>query len=222
MTTMEDHAIIGRRDRGILTPAGLKGKRIGVSMGTTTQFFLDAFLNRQRLAPGDVTVVNLAPRELAEALAVGEIDAAVMYQPFLDTSATALADQAVVFSGDAVYDVLFAIAATRDYVAARQKTLEKILRATIRGARFCKDTPGAAIEALAAIMKTDPAIVKRIWPSYQFEVSLRQGLLLTLEDEARWAIKNKLTAATKVPNYLDALALEPLQAVAPSAVTVVH
>src|SRR6266700_495164 len=86
IATMEDHAIIGRRDRGIGTPASLKGKRIGVSLGTTTQFFLDAFLNRQKLSPTDVTVINLPPAELRDTLARGDIDAVVLYQPFLNMS----------------------------------------------------------------------------------------------------------------------------------------
>jgi len=222
MTTMEDHAIVGRKDRGIVTPASLKGKRIGVSIGTTTQFFLDAFLNRQTLSPTDVSVIDLTPQELIEKLSHGDIDAGVLYQPFLNMTAVALGNEAVIFSGEAVYDVLFALAGAHDYVIAHQRTLEKVLRATIRGAQFCKTTPDAAREVLAKAMKTDPAVLKNIWSSYQFEIALRQGLLLTLEDEARWAIKNKLTAQTKVPNYLDNLSLDPLRVVAPSVVTVIH
>jgi NitT/TauT family transport system substrate-binding protein len=222
MAAMEDHAILGRTDRGIDSPASLRGKRIGVTIGTTTQFFLDAYLNRNRLSPAQVTVVDMRPKGLIEALARGELDAAVLYQPFLDMSATALRNEAIVLSGQAVYDVLFALAGTRDYVAAHQVTLEKVLRATLRGARSCKESPDAARSILADAMKTDPRTLERIWPSYQFEIALRQGLLLTLEDEARWAIKNKLATQTKVPNFLDNLGLKPLQAVAPSAVTVIH
>ena len=33
--TGKDHGIIGRRDHGVLTPASLKGKRIGVTQGTS-------------------------------------------------------------------------------------------------------------------------------------------------------------------------------------------
>jgi NitT/TauT family transport system substrate-binding protein len=222
MTTMEDHAVVGRTDRGIVAPVSLRGKRIGVTIGTTTQFFLDALLNRNKLSPADVTVVDLPPKALAEALARGEIDAAVLYQPFLNISATSLGNEAIVLSGEAVYDVSFVLAGTRDYVAAHHGTLEKVLRATLRGAQSCKESSDSARTVLAEAMKTDPGTLKSIWSSYQFEIVLRQGLILTLEDEARWAIKNKLTAQTKVPNFLNNMGLEPLRAVAPSAVTVIH
>ncbi|MGA2289229.1 ABC transporter substrate-binding protein [Bradyrhizobium sp.] len=222
MTAMEDHAIVGRKDRGIISPSSLKGKRLGVTMGTTTQFFLDAFLNRQQFTPTDITLVDMLPQKLAETLARGDIDAVVLYQPFLNMAAAALKDKATVLSGEGVYDALFALAGTRDYVSAHQPTLEKVLRATIRGAQFCKESPDLAREVLAKAMNTDAVVLKAIWPSYRFEVGLRQGLLLTLEDEARWAIKNRLTDKTKVPNYLDHLGLAPLRAAAPSAVTVIH
>ncbi|WP_426612800.1 ABC transporter substrate-binding protein [Bradyrhizobium sp. McL0616] len=222
MTTMEDHAILGRRDHGVIGPASLKGKRIGVSLGTTTQFFLDAFLNRQRLSAADVTVVDLKPIELNDAIVRGNIDAVVVYQPFLDISTASIGADAIVMSGEAVYDVLFTLAGTREYVRDHGKTIEKVLRATIRGARYCKDFPEEAARTLADPMGADPAKLVKIWPSYQFEVTLRQGLLLTLEDEARWAIRNNLVPESGMPNFLEHLGLAPLQAVSPPAVTVIH
>jgi NitT/TauT family transport system substrate-binding protein len=42
--------------------------------------------------------------------------------------------------------------------------------------------------------------------------------LLSLEDGARWAIRNKFTDATKVPNYLDYIYVDALKEVNPSAV----
>lgn len=222
MATMEDHAIVARKDRGIVAPSSLKGKRIGISKGTTTQFFLDAFLNREALSPTDVTVLDQTPKQLAQQLASGEIDAAVLYQPFLNVTAAALGNDAVVFSGEAVYDLLFALAGTAGYVNVHHRTIGKVLRATIRGAEFCKKSPDVARDALSKAMQIDPLVLKEIWSSYQFEIALRQGLLLTLEDEARWAIKNKLTTQTKVPNFLENLGLGPLKEVAPTAVTVIH
>ncbi len=42
-----------------------------------------------------------------------------------------------------------------------------------------------------------------------------------MEDSARWAIKNKLTDAKKVPNYLDYIYTDALKAVMPEAVRIV-
>jgi NitT/TauT family transport system substrate-binding protein len=47
-------------------------------------------------------------------------------------------------------------------------------------------------------------------------------LILALEDEARWAISNKLTDRTDMPNYLNYVYLDAIRSVAPSAVTIIH
>jgi NitT/TauT family transport system substrate-binding protein len=61
-----------------------------------------------------------------------------------------------------------------------------------------------------------------LWPTYRFNIALNQSLLLALEDETRWAIKNELTARTDVPNYLNYVYLDGLRAVKPESVTVIH
>jgi NitT/TauT family transport system substrate-binding protein len=97
-----------------------------------------------------------------------------------------------------------------------------VLSALARGARLCKDAPEAAREIVAKAMKTDATKLKELWPSYRFNVTLDQSLLLALEDETRWAIKNKLTGRTDIPNYLNYIYLDALLALTPAAVTVIH
>ena len=65
-------------------------------------------------------------------------------------------------------------------------------------------------------------MMMELWPTFQFSVTLDQSLLLTLEDETRWAIKNKLTGRTNIPNYLYHIYLDALHAVTPEAVTIIH
>ncbi len=53
-------------------------------------------------------------------------------------------------------------------------------------------------------------------------MALDQGLILALEDETRWATSNGLSPPHPMPNFLDYLYLDALEAVAPAAVTVIH
>jgi hypothetical protein len=46
-------------------------------------------------------------------------------------------------------------------------------------------------------------------------------LLLALEDESRWLLKNRPAAGKEVPNYLKYLSVEALQQAAPEAVRIV-
>ena len=217
-----DHGIVGRLDRGVSTPASLKGKRIGVTLGTSGQFTLDAFLNRQKLLPAEVTLRNYAPEQLAGALARGEVDAAAGWEPFLTGMTHAIAGKAAIFYGEDVYAGLFNVAGTGDYVRGHPATVRKVLRALIAGARFCQDEPDAARALFAKASASEAARLQAAWHGYRFGVVLDQGLLLALEDEACWAIRNRLAERGDMPNFLDAVYLDGLEAVAPSAVTVIH
>lgn len=218
----KDHGIVGRRDGGVVTPANLNGKRIGVTVGTAVHFFLDSFLNRQKLSTSEVRILDLKPEELSGALARGDIDAAAAWEPVLGALRAQLGDNSAMFYGDDIYDLAWSIAGTRDYVVSHPETIKKLLRALIRGAQFCKDTPEAAREIVAKAMSLDVAKVKELWPSYLFKVTLEQSLVMALEDQTRWAIRNKLTGGTDIPNYLNHVYLDALQAVTPAAVTVIH
>ena len=221
-STEKDHGIVARRDRGIVAPASLKGKRIGVTLGTSGHFLLDAFLNRQKLSPSEVKTLNLKPEDLSAALLQGKVDAVATWEPFLSTSLAQLGGNGTIFPGEGVYNVLFNVSGTLDYVSKHPDTMKKFLRALIRGARFCGEAPDAARQIAARAMKTDSARLTELWPSYRFNVVLDQGLVLALEDQSRWAIKNKLTDRTAMPNYLDYVHLDALRSVTPSAVTIIH
>jgi len=221
-TAENDLGIVARKDKGVSTPANLKGKQIGVSMVSAGQFVLDVILTRQKLSMSDITVRDLSPEELSAALANGDIDAASTWQPYLGTLQTQLGENGTTFHSAGIYDVALNLVGSREYVANHPETIKKILRALIGAARFCKDSPDAARELVAQAMKPDIANLKELWPSYRFNVVLDQSLLLALEDETRWAIKNRLTQRTDAPNYLDSVYLDGLQSVAPSAVTIMH
>lgn len=220
--TEKDHGIVGRKDRGIATLGDLKGKRVGATLNTSGHFALNALLNRQKLAPSDVTIRNYTPAELAPALLNGEVDAIATWEPILDASLRGLGSNGTAFYGQDVYTSLYNIAGKRDYVTGNPETMKKVLRALSRGTRLCSDKPDEARALLAAVTKDDPVKMKAAWPSYRFNVTLDQGLIMALEDEARWAIKNQLTSATEMPNYLDYIYRDGLEAIAPGAVTIIH
>jgi len=61
-----------------------------------------------------------------------------------------------------------------------------------------------------------------ILPEQEFTIILPQALIVAMEDQARWRIKNKLTEATQVLNYLDYIYFDALEEVKPEAVTIIR
>lgn len=217
-----DNGIVGRRDRGIVHPIDLKGRRIGLARGTSAHFTLDALLHWNGLAHTDVELVDLAPEALADALLQGRVDAVATWQPNLNALAQRLgANGSTVFDGERVYSANYLLAGTRARVQQLSTEVRAVLRALMHGAAYCNDMPVAAAGLLAMPEGADPSSLQRLWAGYRFGVSLQQSLLLALEHEAEWAISEGLTPGP-APNFLDHVDLRVLEAVRPSAITIIH
>jgi len=71
---------------GITSVADLKGKKIGVNLGSVSQFFLEYVFKENGLTDADVTLVRMSQGDVPAALAAGQIDAGVTWEPHLTAS----------------------------------------------------------------------------------------------------------------------------------------
>ena len=214
--------IVARKDRGIARPSDLKGKRIGVARGTTSEFFLDSFLSIRRIERKEVQIVDLRPNEMPEALSQGKVEAVSIWEPTLKNSQKALGDKALVFYDETIYSDIFCLTAGPPFIEHHPGTVKKILRALLRAEAFTKQNPEEARRLIAQFTKTDQGILEEIWDSFDFRVTLDQGLIVSLEDQTRWAQRNKLTSGMDFPNYLDLIYFDGLQSVKPEAVSIIR
>ena len=208
-----NNALLARPDAGIVKAADLKGKRIGFTPGTTSDFFLDSFLTAQGLTRKEITPVPLTPNEMQEALQTRKVDAVSSWNYTLTQIKHQLGAQAVIFYDRQIYTETFNIAAMQDFVQRNPQAVTRFLRALIQAEDFVAKNPQEAQDIMAAAIKVDKELVREVWDAFNYQVRLEQNLLITLEDETRWAMKNKLTDKTVMPNYKDYIHVESLMAV---------
>jgi sulfonate transport system substrate-binding protein len=221
-TSSKDNAIVARKDKGILTPGDLKGRKIAATFGTTSEFFMDAFLAVNGISRKNVALVNLRQEELPQALAEGTADAAAVFNPFLIASQKKLGENGTTFYNKNIYTQTFNIVSTKEFVRNNPGKVGKVLRALDRAENFFRQNPEEALKIVADFNRMDMAEAREMLAGTSIGLSLDQSLLLSLEDESRWAIKNGLTASQKVPNYLDYIYFDGLKAVKPNAVRILR
>lgn len=214
----EDHKLLTRRGAGIERPEQLRGRRIGVTFGTSAQYFLDAYLLMNGVDPRSVRAVNLAPDALLQAFAAGEVEAFVAWEPYAWRAMRGTEHAVVALPAEGVHRLSFGLVASRRLVGTRDRDLSALLRAVDRALRFIREQPQKARQVLAARTSADAGFVDAVFPSLHFRLALEQSLVKQLEAEARWAIREKHVAAKAVPNYLPLLHVAPLRAVAADAV----
>lgn len=217
-----DNAVVARRDRGIAAPRDLAGKRIGVSFGTGGEYFLWAFLVRHQLEPYSVTLVDVPPDKIAVELAHGSIDAAATWSPIVADAQAALGPNAVLFAEADTYRKAFLLVGGSSFLQAHPQATQKLLRAMLQAEEYKRLQPQAALELVARRIKIEVRALQPLWADLDFKVGLRQSLLITLEDQARWAMARGYAADGPLPNLMPHLHLDALLAVQPERVTVVR
>ncbi len=221
-TSNKNNAVVARKDKGILAPEDLKGRKIGTTFGTTGEFFMDSYLVSRSISRKQMKVVNLAPEEMQTALESGAVDAVSTWSPVLGQLQKQLGGRGTIFYDADIYTQTFSVAAGQEYVRGHPGRIRKLLHALVKAEEFIEQNPVEAQKIIAARSGMDRASVSDMWNDNAFNVTLDQSLILALEDESRWAIKSGLVNRTMVPNYLDYIYLDGLESVKSKAVRILR
>jgi NitT/TauT family transport system substrate-binding protein len=215
-------AVLGRIDRGIHTPGDLSGRRVGVTLGTSGEYFLWAFLVRHRIAPQSVQLVDLQPSGLIDALRHGVVDAIAAWQPVRHEAELAFGDRVVSLHAQDAYTQAYVLVGRQDYARAHQQELRHVLRALLDADAFADADPQSAKALLAGLLKLSPETFDPAWQDVTLEVEQQQAQLVTLEDVATWAMTRAYAPSQPIPDFVSHLELDTMLAVSPERVTVVR
>ena len=215
-------AVIARKDRGISVPEDLRGKTIGVTIGSNGEYFLDIVLRLCGLSGKDINAVDVSPDRMFDKIIDGEVDAIATWNPQKQRTLMALGENGAAFNAEGLYSPSFLIAARQDYVHANPKTVERFVRSLKQASDYIRESPVKAREIVANRIKTDASLLHELTATYRFRLSLDQFFLTTLENQADWMAKNKLKSPVSPPDFLDSIYPDALDAVEPENVTIIR
>lgn len=217
--TTSNNAIVARRDAGITERGELAGKRIGYPPGTSAEFFLDSMLTARGIARKDILSVPMKPDEMLGAMLAKKVDAVSAWNYPLTVLKQQLGANAILFFDRQIYTETFNVVLQQKYVRENPATVESFLRAIIKSEDFVLKNKEEAQALHSEATNTDINLVRSVWDEFSYHVNLDQALLIMLEDETRWAMENKVTDQTVMPDYRNYIHFDSLKAISPSRVT---
>ena len=215
-------AIVTRNDRNIKTLQDLSGKSVGVSMGTNHMYFLDMMLQTRDVPGSKVNLVDLKTADVLAAFKAGQVDAAVVYQPFLAQLETELGDRIKVFYGDDVYSFRFFLVGKPSYIERHPQEVARVLSALAAAEQLIHEHPVEARKAVGHAVKIDDALMAKLFDTDNYALSLDQAMLLAFDDQTRWAMRRGIIPPGPIPNYLERVKYQYLKAILPAAVKIIH
>lgn len=215
--------IVARGDLGIVRIEDLRGRRVGVALGTTPHYLLHVMLSDVGLSEADIVVVPLPGPQQAEALAAGRVDAVAAVPPYTAACQRALGRAAVSFAPALRYQGYSNLVAARDFARRRPQAALRLLRSVDRGIAWMREHREEAIQLAVEEIGTDRTALLTVWDDLRPGLILDQGFVVLLEAEARWAIETGLAPPGAVmPDYLDYIDASALRALHPEAVTMIR
>ena len=221
-TSGKNLAVVARKDHGISSPADLRGKTVGVTLGTNGEFFLDTIFIAHGIGRGRNQIVNLEPEAMLPALVAGKVDAVATWEPQVIRLQKELGNRGVTFFNEELYTESYNLVTTPDYVDQHPETVQKLLRALVKAEEFAGQNPAEARRILAESSGLDPALVHAIWDNFDLRVTLQQSLVIALEDQARWAAQRTRGEAVSIHDYQADIYPAGLLAVKPEAVRLIR
>jgi ABC-type nitrate/sulfonate/bicarbonate transport system substrate-binding protein len=220
MNSAKDEAIVARKDRGIVSPSDLKGKTVGFSAGTVAEYFLDIFLTIHSVPRASLRVVHLKPDEMGDALRTGKVDAVAIWNPYVTAFGEEFGEKAVTFYGETIYTSSFPVTTKKVFARERPGAVKKFLRSLLKAEKFMERNPKETLDIVARSLRVGKGELANVLPLYDFRLGMGAALLVNLESQARWAIRNRLSDRKEIPNFLEFFYLDGLMAVKPDAVSV--
>ncbi|MBN2839518.1 MAG: NrtA/SsuA/CpmA family ABC transporter substrate-binding protein [Coriobacteriia bacterium] len=220
-TDANDIKVVARSDAGVEEAGDLEGKRIGTQQGTAAHFFLHSFLIKNGMSEDDVDVRFDSFAAITQALLAGELDAVALRQPFIGQLHDALGERFVLFEEHGLYGKTMNLCVTPgDNLDPEVK--ERLVRSFI-------DAEQQAISVPMEQTNAEVAEALRVHPTelcdcmfVEGAVGLRQSLILTLEDQARWVKDSGLVAEPVEFDSLSLLDPGPLDAADANRVTILR
>jgi ABC-type nitrate/sulfonate/bicarbonate transport system substrate-binding protein len=218
---VEQISIFGRKDKGIESISDLADKRIGVFKGSVSEFYLGRFLELNSMNLSQVSIIDTSSN-VVDALMNGTVDAVITGQPNINRIENMLGNQITVLPAQSLQPTYYSALCTDGWAVAHPELIKRFLNSLAQTEEYIINNPTKAKTIIQNRLNYSSQYMAEVWLDHKFFLSLGQSLILEMESEARWLIRNNLTTQTMVPDFLNYIYLEGLDSVKPESVNLIR
>lgn len=148
--------------------ADLKGKTVALEQYSVSHFVLATALERNGLKPSDVKITNLSAGDAAAAFMTGRVDAAVVWNPWIDQITRSGKGRALFTSKDMPGLIPDLLVAQEKAIQGKRRDLVGMIRAWFDAERFIREHPQEAAAIMAKVVSMKPDDYKVFLPGTRF------------------------------------------------------
>lgn len=178
-------ALLVSKDSSVTSPEELKGKKIGLVIGSIAQDFAERVLEKEGIQDDEVEFVNLSSIEQQNALATGQVDAIAVWQPMI-AQVEAADTGKVLVDGTGLYKCENLISGNGTYITENPDIVKIFLEQYAKAAEEISAHTEKYAEEYASKYSLDPDIVNATISDMNFQVSITDEDKEDLQQTADW------------------------------------
>jgi NitT/TauT family transport system substrate-binding protein len=204
--------------RNVADMNGLKGKKVGIAMGTGSEIFWRRLVEKRGLNPSDYTLVNIEAPEMLAATERGDIDGFAVWEPWPTRTIMSVKNTKILETADGIYNNINFIYMNRGWIEKNKETAEKFIKALFEANDMInKDRPAAA-KLISKFLKMPIELTTELMPKLEYDMDWQPRSIEAIKDSAHLlADQKKLKAPLDYNKYVY---MDLLKAVRPQTVTV--
>jgi ABC-type nitrate/sulfonate/bicarbonate transport system substrate-binding protein len=214
-----DVKLITRPSAAINSAIDLQGKRIGVTKGTASEYFLSTLLALEGLTTEDVQLYHYKPDGLVNGFIDNEIDAFVPWEPFAFHSAQLLNEQVTIHDTKSLNTLSFNLISRHADNALVDKASCIIEGLTI-AIDYIASHPRQSKKIVIDELQLSPEFIEWVWPDYIFKLSLNESLILSIKSQVIWAVATQMSEHENIPNIEHFIDSRAMLKINPAAVNI--
>lgn len=204
----------------IRTPKDLVGKRVGITMGTISEWYLGMYAERYGVPLDKVQKLNVAPPEWLAALNRGDIDAFAGWEHFFSKADEILPKGTghLLHSGDVDHLYSQPMYYYMSEALANTPAAARVMKALLEVEQAMQTQRQRAAELSARVASIDTPTSRKIVDMVSYRIGFDDRSLDSMRAAASYLLGKKLI--DREPDWATFVNLAPLRAVAPERVTV--
>jgi len=194
-----DVKLITRPTDNINSIIDLKGKRIGVTKGTASEYFLSILLALEGLTVKDIILSHHKPDQLVDSFISNKVDAITPWEPFVFQSKTLLNQRIKIHETKNLNTLSFNLISQMadDLLVEKAKC---IIQGLAIATNYIATNPYKSKIIVIKKLNVSPEFIDWVWPDYVFKLALNQSLVLSIKSQAAWAVATQMSEFNKLPN----------------------
>ncbi|HET9413863.1 MAG TPA: ABC transporter substrate-binding protein [Pseudolabrys sp.] len=195
-------AIVTKKGTGINVGkiGDLKGKKIGLARGQTSDEYFKMVLRRAGVKYEDLTIENIWSQfGLAPALNEGKVDAIVTWEPYVTQALTQVPESYEVIRGGQHMSYVMVAVAHGPAVDSQPAVIKSIAAGLAQSSHFTRNNRDEAVEIFAKwVPGTDIAIGKKAVKHISFDPRMSPNVLRAFENAEDEILTNTLKGAPRL------------------------